>query len=277
MESDSEHVDDRADDDGNDSSYVSNAEPDADADDDDTEDGSDDHVGPRGSDGVAEEDDAGNPASYPGSGTTWTDLSGNGNNGTLVNGPTYTTLNNGGVVLDNVDDFISISPSPSLKVDAGNFTIFSVHKLGVTVDIYGNFFYQSGDGSGVGTNKSIFFQRNGNDTLMLDFYGNGGSFNFGTNSVAANTLLFIAVSFNKSALTSVFFRNGTFSPTQTHTGSPNFTTLSSVQIGKRYTNGSGPSTKDLDGTNYITLLYNRALSANEILQNYNATKSRYNL
>ena len=62
-ESDSEHVDDRADDDGNDSSYVSNAEPDADADDDDTEDGSDDNVGPRGSDGVAEEDDAGNPAS----------------------------------------------------------------------------------------------------------------------------------------------------------------------------------------------------------------------
>ena len=56
-------VDDHADDDGNDSSNVSNAEPDADADDDDTEDGSDDNVGPLGSDGVAEEDDAGNPAS----------------------------------------------------------------------------------------------------------------------------------------------------------------------------------------------------------------------
>jgi hypothetical protein len=33
--------------------------------------------------------DAGNPKSYTGSGTTWTDLSGNGNNGTLTNSPTY--------------------------------------------------------------------------------------------------------------------------------------------------------------------------------------------
>jgi hypothetical protein len=36
--------------------------------------------------------DAGNPSSYSGSGTTWFDLSGNGNNGTLVNSPSYTTI-----------------------------------------------------------------------------------------------------------------------------------------------------------------------------------------
>ena len=35
--------------------------------------------------------DAGNAASYPGSGTVWTDLSGNGNNGTIVNSPAYTS------------------------------------------------------------------------------------------------------------------------------------------------------------------------------------------
>jgi hypothetical protein len=35
--------------------------------------------------------DAANPKSYPGSGTTWTDLSGNGNNGTLLNSPVFST------------------------------------------------------------------------------------------------------------------------------------------------------------------------------------------
>jgi hypothetical protein len=50
--------------------------------------------------------DAGNIASYPGSGTTWSDLSGNGNHVTLVNGPTFDpTFNNGSIVFDGVNDY----------------------------------------------------------------------------------------------------------------------------------------------------------------------------
>ena len=48
--------------------------------------------------------DAARPASYPGSGTTWTDLSGQGNNGTLTNGPTYSSANGGSIVLDGTND-----------------------------------------------------------------------------------------------------------------------------------------------------------------------------
>lgn len=51
--------------------------------------------------------DAGNPASYPGSGTTWTDLSGNGNNGTLTNGVGYSAANGGALTFDGVDDYVS--------------------------------------------------------------------------------------------------------------------------------------------------------------------------
>ena len=43
--------------------------------------------------------DAADRNSYPGSGTTWTDLSGRGNNGTLTNGPTYSSVNGGSIVL----------------------------------------------------------------------------------------------------------------------------------------------------------------------------------
>jgi hypothetical protein len=51
--------------------------------------------------------DAGNPKSYPGSGTTWTDLSGNGNNGTLVNGVGYSGSNLGSLVFDGSNDYVN--------------------------------------------------------------------------------------------------------------------------------------------------------------------------
>lgn len=50
--------------------------------------------------------DAGNAKSYPGSGTTWSDLSGQGNNGTLVNGPTY---GDGSIVFDGTNDYATVS------------------------------------------------------------------------------------------------------------------------------------------------------------------------
>ena len=53
--------------------------------------------------------DAANPKSYPGSGTTWTDLSGNGNNGTLVNGVGYNSDNGGSLSFDGVNDYVSKS------------------------------------------------------------------------------------------------------------------------------------------------------------------------
>ena len=49
--------------------------------------------------------DAADKNSYPGSGTAWTDLSGNGNNGTLINGPTFNTGSLGNIVFDGVDDY----------------------------------------------------------------------------------------------------------------------------------------------------------------------------
>ena len=50
--------------------------------------------------------DAADTNSYPGSGTLWTDLSGNGNNGTLTNGPAYSSNNKGYFSFDGTDDYV---------------------------------------------------------------------------------------------------------------------------------------------------------------------------
>ena len=57
--------------------------------------------------------DAGEPSSYSGSGTTWTDLSGNSSNGTLTNGPTYDSANGGSIVFDGSNDYVSVIPFPA--------------------------------------------------------------------------------------------------------------------------------------------------------------------
>ena len=51
--------------------------------------------------------DAGTIESYPGSGTSWYDMSGNENHGTLTNGPTYNSVNQGSVVFDGTNDYVT--------------------------------------------------------------------------------------------------------------------------------------------------------------------------
>jgi hypothetical protein len=60
-------------------------------------------------DGLVLHLDAANNKSYPGSGTIWYDLSNNSNNGSLVNGVSYSSNNKGSFVFDGVDDFININ------------------------------------------------------------------------------------------------------------------------------------------------------------------------
>ena len=71
--------------------------------------------------------DAGNPASYPGTGTVWTDLSGSGNNGTLINGVAYSTANGGVMSFDGVNDRVQIANSTSLGF-GGDITITTALK-----------------------------------------------------------------------------------------------------------------------------------------------------
>jgi hypothetical protein len=63
--------------------------------------------------------DAGNTKSYLSGSSTWNDLSGNGNNGTLTNGPTFSSANGGSIVFDGVDDTITVPYSSTLDPTGG--------------------------------------------------------------------------------------------------------------------------------------------------------------
>ena len=78
--------------------------------------------------------DASNPVSYPGSGTTWFDLSGNNNNGTMVNG--VVPLSNA-MQFDGVNDYVSLGNK--FNIDANPFTISMWFKLNTFITIYFKF------------------------------------------------------------------------------------------------------------------------------------------
>jgi hypothetical protein len=69
--------------------------------------------------------DAGITLSYPGSGTTWTDINGLGskNNGTLTNGPTFNSANSGSIVFDAADDSVQL---PNIVQNSGSSTTIEV-------------------------------------------------------------------------------------------------------------------------------------------------------
>ena len=66
--------------------------------------------------------DAANTKSYVSGSTTWNDLSGNNNSGSLVNGPTFNSANLGSIVFDGVDDYINCGNSSTLNITE-TFTI----------------------------------------------------------------------------------------------------------------------------------------------------------
>jgi hypothetical protein len=199
--------------------------------------------------------DAGNTASYPGSGTTWTDLSGNGNNGTLVNGVGYNSDNLGSLVFDGVNDYVSL---PSINTNS-NFTL--------------NFWTKRTSNTNPtlfsGNPASGYLQiRNGSSEISLvkSFVAELGGFGSST----ATTLNLISnITITKSGTTFSASVNGDFKNTLTVTET--FTTTAPT-LGIN-TSNSEPYT----GNIYQFLVYNRTLSQQEIQQNFNATRSRFGL
>ena len=228
--------------------------------------------------------DAGNTSSYPGSGTAWTDLTGNGNNGTLTNGPTYSAADGGQIVFDGTNDYTAIAGSSSLAFNTGDFTIECWFKLTSTSFSYG----QIWDIHWGAANENGYYLRFGDA-------GFGNRLQFGTTSVGVNdsynvsdtktSLLNTWVSFVHTRLSgenraykngaSVNFAQGTGGPPyslSSFTDSSGSTTLYNHRLAERLGGGL-----PFPGNIAITRAYNIALSPSQVLQNFNTNRGRFGL
>lgn len=203
--------------------------------------------------------DAANSKSYPGSGTVWTDLSGNGNHGTLTNGPTFSSDNKGSIVFDGVNDYISIPSNYSWRMISSS-----------TICFWSNLSSSAG--------YTIAYNKGGWEGYLLTaksatYSGQAGSNDFDySGSATLNTWYFSTFVVNRESGFYYFYRNGTLlsSGAITHPGQPS--------QGILYIGARGGVPDNFASMKFSTLgFYTKALSAAEIKQNFEATRGRYGI
>jgi hypothetical protein len=207
--------------------------------------------------------------------TTWTDLSGNNNNGTFINGPIYSSQNGGSVVFDGTNDSMSVSSlaNTSFPQNAGTISIwYNIQSSGGTVTFVGKGIFDDWDSA-----RDHIFIRN--------YYNTPNNLQIGINSIRIGLSGYEAVA--NYAISVDVFHNIVVTYTTGVGGTVQFyidgvlMTSSAIDSGFRPTGqfvGFGNSTPlSMQGKGNMMHIYNRAITATEVLQNYNAQKARFNI
>jgi hypothetical protein len=226
--------------------------------------------------GLLEHWDAAQLRSYSGSGTTWNDLSGRGKNCTLYNGVAFNRTSGGSFLYDNVDDYISAGASGA----DGNLYSSS----GITLAVWFNKPFFNGSrilmyngrpantqtdgwnffiGSGGGT-TNLYVEIVGSNNISNTYTSSNGAYSLDTNQYAV-------VSYNRTNV--VMYVNGVQVLSSALTQPIRVAAFadSVVNIGR----GSTADSNAFNGTIYSASIYNRGLTATEVLQNFNATRTRF--
>jgi hypothetical protein len=213
--------------------------------------------------------DAADRNSYVSGSTTWNDLSGNGNGGVIL-GPTYNSSNGGALFFPNASNAYVSGSSPNLPSGNSAFTksvwVQSGYK-GTNVN-HPNIISWGNNSTNNKNGLSLQTDASNNAQILHWFYAN--DYTCSINDIT-NTWANITVTYNPPTL--VFYVNAVSQSTQTVTGTPNVSGSINLEIGKYTTN----SNYNFSGSIANVQIYNRALSAQEVQQNYNAQKSRFNL
>ena len=190
--------------------------------------------------------------SYPTTGSTWYDISGQNNRFNLINGPTYNS--NGWINFDGTNDYAVAVNTTLPSVDTSPFTLTAIARTS------GGGSYQTVLGTGgllsqIGfyTNNSFMYGRNGGGGGLL--YTNGGT-------VTTGRFYHLTMTYNGSTATA--YLNGTATQTGVNIGSNGGT--NGVQVLSTYTPSA--ASEILTGDIAQALVYPKALTAAEVAQNY---------
>jgi hypothetical protein len=212
--------------------------------------------------------DAANSKSYPGSGTTWTDLSGRGNTGTLTNGVGYNSGNLGSLSFDGVDDYVNILDSDNWFYSTGDFTIEFWYKFNSIPDSDGQFFYsQRVDGG------NYFFIFATNTKWEFDSYSANSQGPKITYTTTHNTTSWNCISLSRIQNNFSLYLNSNLVGSETN--SFNLLNLNAPLEFGRWS--GGPSRYVNSSVSSLKIYKGKGLTATEIQQNFNALRGRYGI
>jgi hypothetical protein len=232
--------------------------------------------------------DASQLRSYPGSGTTWSDVSGNADDATLTNGPTYSSVNGGVIVFDDSNDYGVSTSTTNTNVNSTTgytfgawvyptFTTSQLQDRQIQAIVCSRANSTSSDdftiafglvsnafGCGVYLDRKLFLRTGGGGNNVCS------SNKFDWNNNAWNHIVVTHVGTGANAIN--MYANGVSVLSTT-----GFTVSSNTSIKYHFGQSCNTSQIKFVGRMAINHVYDRALSATEVLQNYNATKSRFGL
>ena len=218
--------------------------------------------------------DAANQKSYISGSINWNDLSGNGNSGTLTNGPTFNSANGGSIVFDGSNDYVDFGNPTSLNISTSltleSWVYFTNITTGAAKTIIARW------GSGQRSYKLAALVSSKNFYIDISDTGNNDIYRLSNTIITINIWYHVVgvytsgVSPTLNVYVNGVLDNSTLAgtiPSSIYSGTSIFNIGTDVVVGGNYYQGNISNSK----------IYNRALSASEVQQNYNAQKSRFNL
>lgn len=214
--------------------------------------------------------DAGNSSSYGGSGTTWTDLTGNARNATLVNSPTYSVT--GGGYFSFLDTSFQYATIADIG-DRSQWTVEAWFRLSaslsgkVTAVVTNQFNLTNKLNFSLGTNRAPTSYN-----LCAGYFN--GAWRTTTGFTPSTDIWYQVVGTNDGTVINQYV-NGTLDTSLTYTGTSQ--TGGEIRIARRWDEPANVASNFMRGDVAIVRIYSRALSAAEVLQNYNVNRARFGL
>jgi len=223
-------------------------------------------------DGLVFAVDAANTKSYPGSGTTWKDLSGNGNDGTLTNGPTFDSGNGGSIVFDRSDDVVE-TPVIYDTWHQHDWTINAWFKYN-NANIDNGFFEMTKNGV---DSWGLSTVPRAGKLFIFWVSSTSSGHNLVSQQIATNNIINVTITFSSPGGTPT--SNDLYNNTKTFINGEEIT--HSAGGGANVSSSGkllvGSDAYKFGGNMYAFHYYEKTLSSKGVLQNYNALKSRFGL